>query len=46
MPKHDAIAVRAYLEGVPIYVWPGVIQDVGFIETVERGGYSPWGGCP
>ena len=46
MPVKDARDVRSYLEATHISQWPGVIQDVGFIETVERSGYSPWGGCP
>ena len=46
MPKQDAKAVRAWLEDNHISTWPGLVQDVAFIETVERGGYSPWGGCP
>ena len=46
MPKRDARQARAWLEATHISQWPGILQDVGMIETVERGGYGPWGGCP
>jgi hypothetical protein len=40
--RKQAKAVRVLLSGLPINQWPGVYQDMGFIETVERGGWFHW----
>jgi hypothetical protein len=43
MPKADAKRVRGYLSKRPIYEWPGVYQDVLFIEAVRQpGGWRHW----
>jgi hypothetical protein len=42
MPKAQARKVRVYLQSIPISRWPGLYQDMGFIEVVERGGSHHW----
>jgi hypothetical protein len=44
MPKAEAKKVRLYLAARPIYRWEGVYQQVGFVETVKRGGAFHWNG--
>jgi hypothetical protein len=46
MGKRQANEVRDWLQAHHISEWDGWLQDIAFIETVERGGYGPWGGCP
>lgn len=45
LPRAEARKVRAYLQSIPIYRWPGVYQDMGFIEVVQRGGWAHWRGA-
>jgi hypothetical protein len=44
MSKAQANKVRRYLDQRPIWKWHGVWQDIGFIETMERGGKHHWNG--
>lgn len=44
MPRAAAADVREFLASTPIYRWPGLYQDVAFIESVERGGAGHWRG--
>ena len=45
LPRAEARSVRKYLQGLPIHRWPGVYQDMGFIEVVQRGGWAHWRGA-
>lgn len=45
LPRAEARKVRKYLQGLPIHRWPGVYQDMGFIEVVQRGGWAHWRGA-
>lgn len=43
--KKQARAVRVYLSNVHyIHKYPGIYQDIGFLEVVERGGAHHWNG--
>lgn len=42
MSKVQANKVRRYLDKRPIYRYHGIWQDIGFIETIERGGWRHW----
>ena len=44
MPKAQAREARIWLGNHHISDWPGVLQDVGFNEVVERGGRFHWNG--
>jgi len=45
MPKEQARQARIYLSNLHhIHKYPGVLQDVGMLEVVERGGASHWAG--
>lgn len=45
MPKAQARKVRLYLSGLHyINRYPGIYQDIGFLEVVERGGAFHWDG--
>lgn len=45
MPHKDARKVRIYLSKLYyIHKYPGVYQDIGFNEVVERGGAYHWNG--
>lgn len=45
MPKQQAREVRLYLSKLHyIHKYPGVLQDVGMLEVVERGGAFHWDG--
>jgi hypothetical protein len=45
MPKKEAAKVRVYLSKLYyIHKYPGVYQDIGFNEVVERGGSFHWNG--
>lgn len=44
MSKAQANEVRGYLDKRPIWKWDGWLQDIGFIETMERGGRHHWNG--
>lgn len=44
LPKPAAKDVRLWLGSHPIHRWPGVMQDMAFLEAVERGGaLRHWG---
>lgn len=45
LPRAEARKVRAYLQSLPIHRWPGLYQDMGFIEVVQRGGWAHWRGA-
>ena len=45
LPRVEARKVRKYLQSIPIHRWPGVYQDMGFIEVVQRGGWAHWRGA-
>lgn len=40
--KKQAKAVRVHLQSIPISRWPGVYQDMGFIEVAQQGGWRHW----
>ena len=42
MPKAEANKIRRYLDRREIATWDGLWQDIGFIETMERGGKFHW----
>lgn len=42
LPKPRAAETRRWLERHHIASWPGVLQDVGFVEVLERGGSYHW----
>jgi hypothetical protein len=42
MSKAEANKVRRYLDRREIATWDGLWQDIGFIETMERGGKFHW----
>jgi hypothetical protein len=45
MPKRQARQVRLYLSRLHyIHRYPGVYQDIGMLEAVERGGAHHWDG--
>lgn len=45
MPKKQARQVRLYLSDLHyINRYPGIYQDVGMLEVVERGGAFHWDG--
>lgn len=44
MPTAQATTVRKFLSDRPIHKWPGVYQDVGAFEVMERGGAFHWRG--
>lgn len=44
MSKAQARQVRAFLDQREIATWHGYWQDIGFLEVIERGGYSHWNG--
>jgi hypothetical protein len=44
MPRARAREVRLWLERRHISEWPGILQDIGFLEVVERGGRHHWNG--
>ena len=45
MPKKQARQVRLYLSDLHyINRYPGIYQDVGMLEVVERGGAHHWDG--
>ena len=44
MPKADAKKTQQHLASRPIKEWDGWLQDVGFVETVKRGGAFHWNG--
>lgn len=44
MPRPMAGDIREHLSRLPINEWPGIYQDVGFLEVVERGGRHHWDG--
>jgi hypothetical protein len=45
MPKRQARQVRLYLSRLHyIHRYPGVYQDIGMLEVVERGGAFHWDG--
>ena len=45
LARAEARKVRKYLQSLPIHRWPGVYQDMGFIEVVQRGGWAHWRGA-
>lgn len=45
LPRSQARQVRKHLQSIPIHRWPGVYQDMGFIEVVQRGGWAHWRGA-
>lgn len=45
LPRAEARKVRKHLQSLPIHRWPGVYQDMGFIEVVQRGGWAHWRGA-
>lgn len=36
--------IRMELSAKPIYQWPGIYQDIGAFEVMERGGFHHWAG--
>lgn len=42
LPRQQANRTREWLEHHNIATWPGVLQDIGFIEVVSRGGAHHW----
>ena len=44
MPKADAKKTQQHLASRPIKEWDGWLQDIGFVETVKRGGAFHWNG--
>jgi hypothetical protein len=44
MPHALARTVRQQLQRIPINRWPGVLQDVGALEVLARGGVHHWDG--
>ena len=42
MPRAEAALLRGWLQDRDIASWPGALQDVGFIEVIERGGWRHW----
>jgi hypothetical protein len=44
MPKPQAREARIWLGEHHISTWPGVLQDVGFLEVMSRGGSYHWNG--
>lgn len=46
MPKANAREAREWLGAHHISTWPGILQDVGFVEVMERGGKHHWNGGP
>lgn len=45
MPKKQARQVRLYLSNLHyIHKYPGIYQDIGMLEVVERGGAFHWDG--
>lgn len=44
LPRAQAREVRIWLGKRPISTWPGVYQDIGFLEVVSRGGKHHWNG--
>ena len=44
MPRDKAASIRRSLSSKPIYRWPGVFQDIGALEVIERGGAFHWRG--
>lgn len=43
-PRTTAKGVRVYLTRRPIATWPGIYQDIGWAEVIERGGWRHWAG--
>ena len=42
LPNAQAMKVRVWLSAHPINQWPGVYQDMGAFEVLERGGSYHW----
>lgn len=42
LPRPQVRQTRQWLQAHPIASWPGILQDIGFIEVVSRGGASHW----
>lgn len=42
VPRAQAVKVRVYLTGTPIYRWAGVYQDMAAFEAMESGGWRAW----
>lgn len=40
--QRQATKVRVWLSGHPIHQWPGLYQDMGAFEVLERGGSFHW----
>jgi hypothetical protein len=42
LPAQEGARLRKYLAATPIHKWPAPLQDAGFNEVVQRGGWFHW----
>ena len=42
LPAREGVRLRKYLVVTPIHKWPAPLQDAGFNEVVQRGGWIHW----
>jgi hypothetical protein len=42
LPAREGARLRKYLAATPIHKWPAPLQDAGFNEVVQRGGWFHW----